>query len=174
KSSQREKEVLRFLVQGKGNETIAREVTVAGCSVQNPIAVPPETLETIRGELNSFFQGLSVALKSNNVGAVLPFYTLPYTYLDTTTGSSVTLTTLSELETFLLNEIMTGTIEEDAFANLTFVNVPDAHTAVVRIDETWVQTYEGETYSATDHLQIHLGKVGGFWKIRKTELLGWD
>lgn len=147
---------------------------VAGCSVQNPIAVPPETLETIRGELTTFFQGFSGALKSNDVSVVLLFYALPYTYLATTTGSSVTLTTLFELETFLLNEIMTGTIEKDAFHNLTFVNVPDANTAVVRIDETWVQTYEGETYSATDHLQIHLEKVEGFWKIRKTELLGWD
>lgn len=147
---------------------------IAGCSVENPIAVPPETLETMRGELVSFFQGLSAALKSNNVDAVLPFYALPYTYLDTTTGSSVTLTTYEELRAFLLNEIMVGTIEEDEFVNLTFVNVPDATTAVVRVDEVWVQTYEGETYSATDHLRIHLGKVWGFWKITKTELLGWD
>ncbi len=149
-------------------------VFVAGCSVENPIAIPPETLETIRGELTTFFQGLSAALKSNNVDAVLPFYALPYTYLDATTGSSVTLTTLDELRAFLLNEIMIGTIEKDEFVNLTFVNVPDANTACIQIDEVWVQTYEGETYSATDHLRIYLGKVGGFWKIRKTELLGWE
>lgn len=149
-------------------------VVVAGCSIQNPVAVPPETLETMRGEVTMFFQGLSAALKSNNVDAVLPFYDLPYTYLDVTTGSSVTLTTLDELRTFLLSEIMVGTIEEDEFVNLTFVNVPDANTAVIQVDEVWVQRYEGETYSATDHLRIHLGKVGGFWKIRKTELLGWE
>ncbi|MCS7241301.1 MAG: hypothetical protein N2205_00880 [Candidatus Caldatribacterium sp.] len=147
---------------------------VVGCSMENPIAIPPETLETMRGELTTFFQDLAAALESNSVDAVLPFYTLPYTYLDTTTGSSVTLTTLDELRTFLLNEIMVGTIEEDEFVSLTFANVSDANSAVIEIDEIWTQTYEGETYSATDHLRIHLRKIGGLWKIQKTELLGWE
>jgi ketosteroid isomerase-like protein len=145
---------------------------VAGCSMSSG-TFPPGTVATIGAEVNQFFADLSEALRSNDVERVLGFYTLPFEYVDYE-GTAITIATQETLRTFILETTMTGTILEDEFRNLKVVNILSEDNVVVTVDEHWVQEYGGSTYSGTDHLRVTLVKVAGSWKIRKTELLGFE
>lgn len=146
-------------------------VLLAGCS-PTTVNLPPDTVAQIGAEINQFFVNLGNAMKSNDVEQVLPFYTLPFEYVDFE-GTSITIATAATLRTFILETSMTGTILEDTFQNLQ-ITVVDETNVVVKVDEVWVQEEEGTVYGGTDHLRVTLVKTEGNWKIRKTELLGWD
>lgn len=144
---------------------------MAGCSTTT-VTLPPDTVAQIGAEINQFFADLGNAMESNDVEQVIPFYTLPFDFTEPE-GTSVTITTLETLRTFILETFMTGTVQADTFQNLQ-ITVVDEKNVVVTVDEVWVQEYEGSVYGGTDHLRITLVKIEGNWKIRKTELLGWD
>ena len=146
-------------------------ILVAGCSTTT-VTLPPDTVATIGAEINQFFANLSRAMESNDVEQVLPFYTLPFEYVDFE-GTSVTIATPETLRMFILETAMTGTIQADQFQNLQ-ITVIDEANVVVKVDEVWVQEYEGSVYGGTDHLRMTLVKAEGSWKIKKTELLGWE
>ncbi|MCX7668368.1 MAG: hypothetical protein N2Z84_05505 [Atribacterota bacterium] len=144
---------------------------MAGCSTTT-VTLPPDTIAQIGAEINQFFADLGSAMESNDVEQVIPFYTLPFDFTDPE-GTSITITTTETLSTVILETFMTGTIQEDTFQNLQ-ITVVDEENVVVTVDEVWVQEYEGSVYGGTDHLRVTLVKIEGSWKIRKTELLGWD
>jgi len=108
---------------------------VAGCSTTT-VTLPPDTVAQIGAEINQFFIDLSNAMKSNDVEQVLPFYTLPFEFVEPE-GTSATIATTETLRTFILETFMTGTVQEDTFQNLR-ITVVDEENAVVSVDEVWV------------------------------------
>ncbi|MEN3186425.1 MAG: hypothetical protein ABDK94_02355 [Atribacterota bacterium] len=144
---------------------------MAGCSTST-VTLPPDTIAQIGAEINRFFTDLGNAMESNDVEQVIPFYTLPFEFTEPE-GTSITITTTETLKMFIRETFMAGTVQEDSFQNLK-ITVVDEENVVVTVDEIWVQESEGSVYGGTDHLRITLAKVEGNWRIRKTELLGWD